>query len=540
MTLPRTAAQVLADHVVFEIRSVDRMLLSFRQPRLQYGSGIRGFFCHHRGYRFVSSALMRPMTERFAADIHHYVASRDLDLVHFTKGGRKDDVAKEYLARHDGGERILFVGRAQEKTTVWRTRPRRDAVTGKRYPWLARESAMVNHWYFYGFDRDFGAFYIKFGGYFPFSGQIYLNGHSYAQQQCAQAGIGFTALDNAFGSVADVAAVQDICDGLTAEKLYAFAGKWLARLPHPFTAEDDDADYRWELSAQQIEFATTAVLDRPQSGRIFFEQLIRDNIDIGRPDKVAIVFDRQIRTRGKSVTPGSFRTQIITHGVAPYLYLYYKKTQVKQYLKEGRALRTETTINQTRDFGIGKALTNLPALAEVGFTANRRLLDVECISHDPADGTAALAALTDPVTTSTGTRIPGMRFTDPRVRALLSVCCALSLLPAGFTNAVLRHHLAPLLGLTPEAMTSGQISYDLRRLRAHGLIQRIPHSRSYHITNTGIRHALFLTHLAQRFLIPGLAQITDPDPPTNTALRTASRNYETAITQLAREAHLAA
>ena len=538
MTLPRTAAQVLSDHVVFEVRAVDRLLLSFRQPRLQYGSGIHGFFCHHRGNRYVSSALMHPMTEMFAADIHHYVDARDLDLVHFAKGQRKDQVAREYLEGHDGGERILFVGRAQEKTRVWRTGQRRDAVTGRRYPWLGKQSAMVNHWYFYGFDRDFGPFYLKFGGYFPFTGQIYLNGHEYAKQQCIKAGIGFTALDNAFGAVEDTAAVQDICDDLTEEKIYRFAGKWLARLPHPFTAEDEDADYHWELSVQQIEFATTQVLDRPLSGRIFFEQLIRDNIDIGRPDKVSIVFDRQIRRLGKGRTPGSFRTQVITDGVAPYLYLYYKKTQVKQYMKEGRALRTETTINQPRDFDIGKELTNLPALAEVGFTANRRLLDVECISHDPADGAAALAALTGPVITQAGTRIPGMRFTDPRVRALLNVCCALPLLPAGFTNRVLRHHLAPLLGVSPEVMTSGQISYDLRRLRAHQIIERIPHSRSYQVTTAGLTLALFLTHLAQRFLIPGLAQLTDPDPPADTSLRQAAGAYQAAITALAQQACL--
>jgi hypothetical protein len=540
MTLPRTAAEVLSGHVVFEIRSIDRLLLTVRQPRLQYGSGIHGFFCHHRGYRFVSSDLMRPMTEFFAAEIHHYIESRDLDLVHFVKGQRKDDIAREYLADHDGGERILFVGRAQERAAVWRTRQRRDAATGRRYPWLAKDTAMVNHWYFYGFDRNFGPFYIKFCGYFPYTAQIYLNGHEYAKQQCTRAGIAFTALDNAFGAVADTDAVQQVCDDLTAEKIYRFVGKWLARLPHPFTVEDEQADYHWELSVQQIEFATTQVLDRPASGRIFFEQLIRDNIDIGRPDKVSVVFDRQIRRRGRAATPGSFRTQVITDGVAPYLYLFYKKTQVKQYLKDGRALRTETTINRTRDFDIGKELTHLPALAQVGFTANRRLLDTERISHDPAVGAAALTALTNPVTTATGTRIPGMRFTDPRVRALLGVCCTLALLPAGFTNRVLRHHLAPLLELPPEAMTSAQISYDLRRLRAHAIIERIPHSRTYQITPTGIAHALFLTHLAQRFLIPGLSQITDPDPPTDTRLRTASRAYQAAITDLARQAHLAA
>jgi len=158
MTLPRTAAQVLSDHVTLEIRCIDRMLLTFRQPRLQYGAGIHGFFCHHRGNLFVSSALMHPMTEMFTAGIHHYIAARDLDLVHFAKGQRKDEVAREYLAGHDGGEQLLFAGVAQEKTRVWRTRRRRDPVTGKRYPWLGKEQAMVNHWYFYGFDADFGPY----------------------------------------------------------------------------------------------------------------------------------------------------------------------------------------------------------------------------------------------------------------------------------------------------------------------------------------------------------------------------------------------
>ena len=145
-------------------------------------------------------------------------------------------MARSYLAGHDGGEQILFAGVAQEKTRIWRTRQRTDAVTGKRYPWLYQEQAMVNRWYFYGADAGFGPFYVKFCGYFPYTGQIYLNGHEYAKRQCLKAGIGFTALDNAFGATDDPAAVQRICDGLTDQAIYRFAGKWLARLPHPLTA----------------------------------------------------------------------------------------------------------------------------------------------------------------------------------------------------------------------------------------------------------------------------------------------------------------
>jgi hypothetical protein len=173
MTLPRTAAEVLSGHVTLEVRCIDRVMLTFRQPRLQYGQGIHNFFCQHRGNRFASSALMLPMTERFTADIRHYIDARRLDLVRFAKGQSKDQVAREYLAGHHGGECILFAGVAQEKTRVWRTAQRRDPATGKRYPWLYQEQAMVNHWYFYGFDADFGPFHIKFCGYFPYTGQIY-------------------------------------------------------------------------------------------------------------------------------------------------------------------------------------------------------------------------------------------------------------------------------------------------------------------------------------------------------------------------------
>ena len=316
------------------------------------------------------------------------------------------------------------------------------------------------------------------------------------------------------------------------------AGKWLARLPHPFTREDEDADDRRAAVRAAGRLHYLQALDGPVCGGIFFEQLIRDNLDIGRPDKVNLVFGRTIRQRGKGQTPGTFRTQVITSGTCPYIYLFYKKTQVKQYLKEGRALRTETTLNQPRDFGIGKELTNLAAMAKAGYSANRRLLDAERISHDPAAGTAALETLTSPVISTTCTRVPGMRFPDPRVQALLAACCALALRPAGFTSRDLRHILAPQLGRAPEEMTGGQISYDLRRLRAHQIIERIPHSRTYQVTDDGLSTALFFTRLTRRVIIPALAEIAAAGPPPGSPLRQADRAYRAAIADLAAQASL--
>src|SRR5438034_567431 len=546
MTLPRSAADVLAGHVLFEIEVIDRMYLNLYQPRLQHGAGIAAFFVGHGGNRFASSALMAPMTAAFTAGIEHFVAARGVDLVRFARGQRKDDLTREYLRRAQPDDRglvpaqVLYAGVAQEKQKVFRTSKRRNPVTGATYPWLVPATGVVNQYYFYCVDEEFGPVCVKFSGYFPYTGRLIINGNEYAKRQAAKAGIGFVPLDNAFAAVDDVAAVQAICDGLDQDAITALAARLLAMLPHPFTADDTAAGYRYELSVLQAEFSLTQMLDAPVAGRIFFDQLIRDNLDLGRPDRVSLIFDRKIIWKGKRATPGRFRTRVITDGVTPSLHVDYKNSKIKQYHKLGKALRTETTINDTKDFGVARGLSHLPELKEIGFTASRRLLDVQRISHDPAEGAAAVTALTQPVITPAGTRTAGMPVTSTRVQALLAVLCVFRLLPNGFTNRDLRVHLAPLLGLDPEAMTSGQITYDLRRLRIHGLIHRIPHSFRYQVTPAGLRQALFLTRLTQRLLIPGMAGLTDPSPPVPSRLRAAARAYDAALDDLPRHAGLAA
>jgi hypothetical protein len=133
-----------------------------------------------------------------------------------------------------------------------------------------------------------------------------------------------------------------------------------------------------------------------------------------------------------------------------------------------------------------------------------------------------------------------LRLTGPRSLALLHVLCVFRLLPNGFTNAGLRRHLAPLPGKDPGRMTSGQITYDLRRLRLHGLIERIPRTFRYQVTDTGLRSAQFLTRVHDRLLRTGLAQLTDPSPPAPTALRAADRAYQAALDDLTRQAGIAA
>src|SRR5712691_7747926 len=311
MTIPRTVAEIMDQHVTLGLECIDRMYLNVYIPQLQHVSGAVGFFRGHRKQIIASSALMSPISKKFVGAIESFVEENNIPVVEFRKGQRKDDIARERLAAFKREEGIVFIGKAQEKASVFRTEKRRNPQTGQSYPWIVRSTAMVNHYYFYGVDRDFGPFFVKFCSYFPYNGKLYLNGHEYAKQQLSRKKIEYEALDNGVQSCGDIKKLQGICDGLSAEKIDAFFRKWLRVLPHPFSAADRKAGYRYALSILQSEFSLTQVLDRPVHGRQFFEEVIRENIDLGRPDQVQLLFDRKvIRT-----TPGLFRTRIITEGV---------------------------------------------------------------------------------------------------------------------------------------------------------------------------------------------------------------------------------
>jgi hypothetical protein len=500
MKLAQTVSEVLRDHVTLEYESIDRMYLNVYVPQLQSVGGVVGYLHAHKGQRFASTAAVVPMTQDFVQAVDRFAEQHGLDVVRFHRGQRKDEVTRQYLARFGGTEGVLYIGKAQEKARVMRTERRRNPRTGATYPWIVPSTAMVNHVYFYCVDEDFGPFFVKFCTYFPYNAKLCLNGNEQAKCQLRKRGVAFDPLDNGVLRCANPRALQRICDRLDARSIERLLRKWLKRLPHPFPREDRLAGCRYELSVLQAEFALTQVLDRPVSGRVLFEDVIRENLDIGRPAQVQLIFNRRVSTR----TPGRFRTRVLTQGVTPSLHVDYKHSRIKQYHKEGQALRTETTINDTRDFAIGRRLHNLAALRQVGFTANRRLLDVQTVSHDCALGEADLQRHQRPVAVD-GQRASALRFADPRVQALMQALLLFVLLPRGFSNGDLREPLALLLGLDPSQLRPGQMTYDLRRLRLHGLIERIPNTHRYRLTSRGLRTAMFYSRVYNRILRPGMA-----------------------------------
>ncbi len=263
--------------------------------------------------------------------------------------------------------------------------------------------------------------------------------------------------------------------------------------------------------------------------------MIRENLDIGRPSQVQVIFDRRVSRR----TPGRFRTRVITEGVVPSLHVDYKSSRIKQYHKQGGALRTATTINNTRDFGIGKLIKNLPALRQVGFQANRRLLDVQTVSHDCSIGQDAFDHMVRPIETA-GQRASALRFGDARVQPY-SVCWCCSVSKCGGSPiSKCEPYWLNCWASTQLTTPSARMTYDLRRLRLHGLIQRIPKSHRYQVSPSGLRIALFFSRTYARLLRPKLAQIMCDGPPTDSVLRDAFDRLQAEIDRCCQEQKLVA
>jgi len=519
MSLPRTVADVIDKHVTLELESLDRVYLNVYQPSLQTPRAVFQFLRNQYGQGAVSSHQMKGITERFLRSIDRFAYQNDIPIIGFAKGQRKEDVAAGYLAEFTAPEGVLFIGKSQEKVRTFRTEGRRNA-RGETYPWIVESTAMVNQYYFYALDAEFGPFFLKYSSYLPYGAKLCFNGHEYLKRQLTKEGIAYEELANGILSCEDPKRMQELANGLTPAKILLFLSKWQHHLPCPFTIRDQRAGYQYRTSISQIEFALTQVVDRPVHGRIFFEEVIRENIDLGRPDNLQLIFARRVTKR----TPGPFRTRVVREGVIPSLYVDYKSSRLKQYFKEGRALRTELTVNDTWEFGLGRKLDNLPALWEVAFEATRRLLHVQKTSQDFAFSEQLFREVTGPCHEGEQ-RASALRFGEELVHGLLSVLLVLRLLPRGFRSADLREHLASLLGVDPSQWTQGRLTYQLRRLRLHGLIERAPASHRYTLTEKGLRVAMWFTRCHARLFRPALGEIFT-EFPENSPLRQALTRFD--------------
>jgi hypothetical protein len=475
---------VLDGHVGLEIECVDRLYLNAYVPNLQVGGQVASFFTRHRGDPIPSPALMEKNGNRFRREVKAFAEANSVPILALKKPDRSrwDDRKLDHVRRHlENAERsgrfgVVAIVATQEFQWVFTAKNRSPKSGVVSYDFV-KEERRVGTYYFYVLDADFGPGFIKLCTYFPYPAKVWANGHEWAKRQADRAGVAYTALANGFATCDDPAALQEICDRFGPADVAEFFDRWMAVIPTPLTQADRAGGYWWELSMRQVEVSRTLVFDDPRRARGFFEALVTDNIGIGRPEEVHAVFGRNRRGR---TTPQPFGTRVFSPGTDVKMDFRYKHSRVKQYLKEGRLFER---IHQ-------------PYIRE-------------------------------------GQRTGALRFGDPRAMALTGALCVFVHAFAGFTNKSLRGLVAGLLG---RDYTTNQMTYDLRRLRLHGLIERVPKTNTYVLTPDGLRVALFYTKLHGRLLRPLVAAADRPPAPVE--LRRALATIDRVITDYVDNARL--
>ena len=401
--------EILDGHVSLQIQCLDRIYLNGYVPNLQVSGQVANFMTKHLGKNIPSPAIMEKIGTAFRRDVSTFAETNQIPVITFGKGDRKIDVMQKHLRAQEatGRSGVAAIGVAQEYQNVFAANKRGEC---NGVPWFSFTKAdrRVTCYYFYLWDIDFGASFIKICAYFPYPLKVWVNGHEWAKRQAAAAGIGFTALSNGFATCADPDRLQAICDRLGPEQIQDFFTRWIELLPVPLTEYDRTFGYWWELSMRQIETSHTIVFDAPRHARAFFEALIVDNLDIGRPESVELLFTGHAprsRRAHPIVNRTPCKTSIVTRDTLVTMNAFFKHSRIKQYLKDGRALRIETVINSPKDLQCLRRLEHLPELQHKARDINARLLDTERVGQDCVLASPAFERVASPTVTVDGPRL---------------------------------------------------------------------------------------------------------------------------------------
>jgi hypothetical protein len=508
LTSGEDAMNAFAEHhkgsIRFHYRCFDRLLLNGLIQPFQQEERVIGFFDTYRQLYPVSRDVLRDI----AAQFHNWVKNRsqkwDAPILDAPEG-RRDEFVEGYFRRAKA-DAVVCILKAREPARIL------TAIgTKAENRWhLELKQRWVEQYNFYLNDSDWGRMFVRVCPYFPFSARLCLNQHHWIAHRLRLHGIRFQQCTNAFLQCSDAGALQAIADSLTARDLVRCGHKWLVKLTPFFTErERQQAGVQHRLFFAQVEYCDNLIFSRRAALDQLGERLFDANRTIGQPNKLTVIFGRRITEQYK----GKLQTVIEDMNLPnPVMRSHYKNGFIKQYVRDNRLLRTEAASNNVNDYGVGKAMENLPELRQTLQRITDRYLDVQQdILESFVDG-GQLRHLSQPTLLPNGKRIPGLKLDHPRQLALMQALVRFSHLAAGntFSSAEIHADTAEALGRTTSDYTLASLRYDLSKLRAKRLVEKLPKSRRYRLTAEGYRICVVYLKLFERIFAPLTSGILAP------------------------------
>jgi hypothetical protein len=528
-------SEVFGERVQFRYTCLDRIVLHGYLTGLQRPEQLVYFFHDVVGVDCIEPKVLMGRTAAYRSWVDQFTQGQDIPVLAAPKGVRKEELVRPYYGKLGPHEGIACVLTSLENNRTFISyAPQRTPRSGdENYRRIEAGRKRFLHDYWYVWDPIMGPMSLRVATYLPFTITCYLNGHHFVSERLRQAGVALYQQDNAILSVADPVALQAAADALTPTVLQERCDYWAAKVAPQFSpAERAAVDLRYRYSLAQIELATDVIFEQPSPLRALFRRAVELGLLLGGADRTTHLFGRQITRRygGKLQTVLDRRNE--GH---PVLRSYYQTSFVKQYEKAETLLRTETCINNTYHLNVGRRLENLPTLVERMAETNQRFLDAQAELLASTVDQGELARLAQPVQVGKR-RVPGLRLQDDRVIRLLDVLLHPGSFVADWTS---RDALARLLDrhrLTETDYRLTQLRYDLGKLRAHGLVERIGRTRRYRLTAPGLKLGVLLVKFRTRLLGPLTTLVTAsaPQPQTtnDSAVEAAFRQVDLAIDHL--------
>jgi hypothetical protein len=490
----------------FQYSCFDRMLLNAVVQPLQQPAIIVGFLDQYRQVPAITRAYFRGVSEDYHRFVARLAATQRVPIVEPPKGVRREDWVEPFYQRFGSRFGIVVILKSRENARVAVSYPTPSG--GNRIEVCTR---FVWQYYFYLRDQDWGRLFVRICPYFPFNARVCVNQHEWLARQLQGEGIFFRKAANAFVQCADPERLQALADGFTPADLEIPIQGWLRELVPFYASADPDrvTDCVYRLFASQVEYCTNLLFTERAALDRMAERLLDLNRSIGRPDKLSTVFGHRITTAYR----GGLKTQIADHHLGnPVIRSEYKASSIKQYVRDHRLLRTEATSYNTLDLGVGKSLRHLPRLRHLMAGINERYLAVQQDVLETYIDRGQLARLRQPTITPSGHRTPGLKLDDPRLLAVMQALTGFVHLARGgrFRTRDVQQRAAEALGLPTATYRLGQLRYDLAKLRAKGLVLKVPQTQTYRLTAPGFRLCVLFLKLFQRVYGPFAAAVLQP------------------------------
>jgi len=489
--------------IKFTYRCFDRILLNGSIQSFLDGGRVKGFFDVYRHIYPVTRKVLHDVANDYHNWVAHSAKKWGAEIVGSPEG-RRDEFVEPYFQQAKPDQVVVII-KAREPAVIM-------TATGAGDKWhLEGKYRWVDQYNFYLQDAAWGPMFVRVCPYFPFSTRICLNQHDWLANKMAQAGIRFQQAGNCFRQCSDPEGLQRLADSLTANDLVGCGHKWVNRLIPFFRAQERREAGCWhQLFFAQVEYCENLIFRQRAALDELGDRLLDSNRNLGRPDKLTVIFGRKVTRQYH----GKLQTEIEDlHLGNPVMRSYYKNGFAKHYVRDHDVFRVEAATNNVyKDYGINKAVENLPALRQRMQGITTRYQDVQQDILETFLDRGELRSLGQPTVLPNGKRIPGLKLDHPRQLAVMSAVVRFAHVAAGdtFTTSELQAGVGDALGVSAAECPLSSVRYELSKLRAKTLVERVPHSRRYRLLPNGYRICLVFLKLFDKIYAPLAAGLLHP------------------------------